>query len=42
MAWGYGTDGKIFHLLRGVIVSNMRALGFFNGNVVSDLSVGDA
>ena len=30
------TDGKMLHLLRGVVVFNIRAV-VFNGTVVSDL-----
>ena len=30
-------DRKIFHLLHGVVVFNIHAVFFFNGNVVSEL-----
>ena len=36
------TDGKEYHLLRSVVVFNILRAWFFNGNIVSNLSVGDA
>ena len=41
MKWGCESDRKIFHLLHGVVVFNIWLL-FLNGNITSDLWVGDA
>ena len=41
MTWGYGFDRKLFHLLHGMVFLTY-VLWIFNGNVVSDLRVGDA
>ena len=29
MKWGYGIDRKIIYLLHGVVLFNLRAVGFF-------------